>query len=256
MLHYTTHGDATAERPLVIVHGLYGSGRNWGVIARRLFDDRQVVTPDMRNHAHSFWDDRHDYPALAEDLAKLIESLGGEADVVGHSMGGKASMMLALTRPELVARLIVADIAPVPYTHDQTQFIQAMRAVDLSKVEKRSDAIDQLAVNVPDTTLQTFFTQSLDLPNKRWRLNLDALEDQMANVIGFPADVSGSFSGPTLFLSGAESDYVKPEYRDLTRGLFPKARFAKIPGAGHWLHAEKPREFEASVRAFLERAKA
>ncbi|MCT4553217.1 MAG: alpha/beta fold hydrolase [Pelagimonas sp.] len=251
MLNLITHGPARPDTPpLLIAHGLYGSGRNWGVIARRLSDERQVLAPDMRNHGDSPWAAPHDYPSMAADLAALIDAHGGRADVVGHSMGGKAAMTLALTHPDRVNRLIVADIAPVTYTHDQSQFIKAMRAVDLSRVEKRADAMAQLAETVPDTTLQSFFTQSLDTREKRWRLNLDQLEQDMGNVLGFP-DISGSFTGPTLFLSGGQSDYVTPEHRPKIRDLFPKARFAKLPRAGHWLHAEDPRAFEASVRAFL-----
>ncbi len=250
MLNLISHGVQTDQAPLLIVHGLYGSARNWGVIAKRLSEERQVVAVDMRNHGQSDWADTHSYPDMAGDLAEVITSLGGQADVVGHSMGGKASMVLALRHPELVRSLIVADIAPVAYGHSQIQFIEAMRKVDLGAVEKRSDAVAQLAQHVEDTTLQSFFTQSLDIQNKRWRLNLDVLAAEMPKILGFP-DVSGRFDGPTLFLSGAESDYVLPEHRPTIRDLFPKARFAKIPGAGHWLHAEKPREFEASVKAFL-----
>lgn len=241
-----------AARPVLIVHGLYGSGRNWGVIAKRLSDRGPVMTVDQRNHGDSFWSDSHSYHDMANDLAEVIVSNSGPMDVVGHSMGGKAAMVLALTRPELVERLIVADIAPVAYTHTQLQFIKAMRAVDLSKVEKRSDASDQLAAHVDDPTLQAFFTQSLDVKGKRWKLNLDALEAEMPNILGFP-QVDGVFEKPTFFLSGATSDYVTPDARPVIKQLFPMARFAKIPGAGHWLHAEKPREFEASVRAFLDR---
>ena len=251
MLNTILHGTATDTPPLLIVHGLYGSARNWGVIAKRLSDRGQVIAVDQRNHGASPWTETHGYPDMAADLAEVIAAHGGRADVVGHSMGGKAAMVLALTRPELVNRLIVADIAPVAYTHSQIQFIEAMRAVDLSRVEKRSDAVAQLAEHVEDTTLQAFFTQSLDLKEKRWLLNLDTLAREMPKVLGFP-EVSGAFDGPTLFLSGADSDYVTPEYRPRIRALFPKARFARIPGAGHWLHAEKPREFEASVRAFLD----
>ncbi|WP_136439382.1 alpha/beta fold hydrolase [Pacificoceanicola onchidii] len=250
MLNTITHGSATDKPPLVIVHGLYGSARNWGVIAKRLSDERQVIAVDQRNHGESPWADTHSYPDMAGDLAEVIETIGGPADIVGHSMGGKAAMVLALTRPDLVNQLIVADIAPVAYGHSQIQFIEAMRAVDLSRVEKRSDATEQLAASVPDKTLQSFFTQSLDLKGKRWVLNLDVLASEMDKILSFP-EVTGQFSGPTLFLSGAESDYVLPEHRPKIRSHFPKARFAKLPGAGHWLHAEKPRDFEASVRAFL-----
>ncbi|KMK68286.1 alpha/beta fold hydrolase [Puniceibacterium sp. IMCC21224] len=250
MLNTITHGSATDQLPLVIVHGLYGSARNWGVIAKRLSEDRLVVAVDLRNHGDSPWTDSHSYPDMAADLAGVVATIGGRANVVGHSMGGKAAMMLALGYPDTVDRLIVADIAPVRYSHSQVQFIHAMRSVDLKRVEKRSDALAQLALTVPDPTLQSFFTQSLDLKDKRWKLNLDTLEAEMPKVLGFP-EVSATFDRPTLFLSGGDSDYVTPEYRPQIRGMFPTARFARIPGAGHWLHAEKPREFEAAVRAFL-----
>ena len=251
MLNTILHGTPGAEPPLLIVHGLYGSARNWGVIAKRLSDERQGIAVDQRNHGDSDWTESHSYFDMAEDLAEVIAAHGGRADVLGHSMGGKAAMVLALTRPDLVNRLILADIAPVGYDHSQIQYIEAMRGVDLSTVEKRSDASAQLARTVPEPTLQAFFTQSLDIKEKRWKLNLDLLAEEMPKIIGFP-EIDGQFDGPTLFLSGAESDYVKPEYRERIRALFPAARFAKIPGAGHWLHAEKPREFEAAVRAYLE----
>ncbi|TDE41130.1 alpha/beta fold hydrolase [Antarcticimicrobium sediminis] len=250
MLTYITHGATTDAPPLLIVHGLYGSARNWGVIAKRLSDERQVITVDMRNHGQSPWTERHRYEDMAGDLAKVIDANGGRADVLGHSMGGKASMMLALTHSAAVNRLLVADIAPVPYAHSQMQFIEAMRAVDLSKLERRSDAEAQLAEHGVEKALQSFFTQSLDLKDKHWRLNLDTLAADMDQILSFP-EVSGHWDGPALFLAGSESDYIRPEYRPRIRELFPNARFAKLSGAGHWLHAEKPREFEATVRAFL-----
>ncbi|WP_299668140.1 alpha/beta fold hydrolase [uncultured Ruegeria sp.] len=250
MLNTIIHGDPTDQPPLLIAHGLYGSARNWGVIARRLSDERQVIAVDMRNHAYSFWNDQHGYPQLAQDLAEVIGNVGEIMDVVGHSMGGKAAMTLALEHADLVRKLVVADIAPVPYSHSQIKYIEAMRAVDMSRIERRSDAEVQLEDQGVEKALQSFFTQSLDVENKKWRLNLDVLAKEMPKIMGFP-EVSSSCDGPALFLSGAASDYVLPEHRDRIRALFPAARFAKIPGAGHWLHAEKPREFEAAVRTFL-----
>ncbi|MFY2823914.1 alpha/beta fold hydrolase [Ruegeria sp. MALMAid1280] len=250
MLNTIIHGEPTANPPLLIAHGLYGSARNWGVIARRLADERQVVAVDMRNHAYSMWTDQHNYPELANDLAEVIEHFGGKADVVGHSMGGKAAMTLALQHGHLLRKLVVADIAPVTYTHSQIQFIEAMRAVDFSAIERRSDAAQQLADQGVEPALQSFFTQSLDIKGKRWLLNLDVLAEEMPKIMGFP-ELDGSWGGPALFLSGGDSEYVLPEHRDLIRTLFPAAKIAKIPGAGHWLHAEKPREFEAAIRAFL-----
>lgn len=160
-------------------------------------------------------------------------------------------MALALLHPQTVRRLIVADIAPVSYDHTQMMYIDAMRAVDLGRIAKRSDADAQLAAHVDEPGVRAFLLQSLDVAQKRWLLNLDVLAAEMEKIIGWP-ELSGSFDGPTLFLSGTESNYVQPKHRDRIMGYFPKARFAKIPGAGHWLHAEKPREFEASVRAFLD----
>ncbi|MGB7241234.1 MAG: alpha/beta fold hydrolase [Sulfitobacter sp.] len=254
MLNYTAYGEhaATPDQPaLLIVHGLYGSGRNWGVIAKRMSDTRRVITVDMRNHGDSPHFDSHSYPEMAGDLAEVIEDIGGPMDVVGHSMGGKAAMVLSLQTPALIRRLIVADIAPVAYTHSQMPFITAMRAVDLSSVTRRSDAEAQLSKLGVEPALQSFFTQSLDVPAKRWRLNLDVLARDMNKIMGFPA-MEGSFLNPSLFLSGAASDYVTADHRPAIKTLFPGARFAKIPNAGHWLHAEKPREFEAAIRTFLD----
>ncbi|WP_121063094.1 alpha/beta fold hydrolase [Chachezhania antarctica] len=251
MLHWNSYGSATDRPPLLIAHGLFGSARNWNVIATRLSDTRQVVAVDMRNHGESFWSDDHSYEALAGDLAEVIGEIGGPADVLGHSMGGKAAMMLALTAPDTVRKLIVADIAPVTYGHSQMQYIEAMQAVDLSKATRRSDVREQLADLGVEPALQSFFTQSLDLGGKGWQMNLDALAAGMGPVVGFP-EVEAAWDGPALFLSGALSDYVRPEHRPVIKRLFPNARFAKIPGTQHWLHAEKPRDFEAAVRVFLD----
>ena len=252
MLAFSEYGRDGTAPPLVIVHGLFGSGRNWGVIAKRMSDRGRVVTPDMRNHGDSPRHDSQGYPDMAADLAALIDTLPGPVDVCGHSMGGKAAMMLALTRPALIRRLVVADIAPVAYAHSQSGNIEAMRAVDLARVTRRSEAADQLGAAGIAPDLQSFFTQSLDVPNRRWRLNLDTLAAEMDKIVGWPADVEGRFEGPTLFLSGGASDYVRREHRDTIKHHFPAARFAKLPDAGHWLHAEKPREFEATLRAFLD----
>ena len=204
----------------------------------------------MRNHGESQWEETNSYEDMSGDLARLIDT---PSDVIGHSMGGKSSMMLALTHPEKVRRLIVADIAPVTYSHTQKHLIDAMRKVDLATVTMRRDADEQLAVQVPEATVRAFLLQSLDVKAKRWRLNLDVLDDQMDQIMTFPETGGASFSGPTLFLTGANSDYVQREHRNRIKSLFPAAQFAKIPDAGHWLHAENPRAFEAAVRVFLDR---
>ncbi|MCC5973258.1 MAG: alpha/beta fold hydrolase [Rubellimicrobium sp.] len=254
MLNLVRHGSPADRAPLVIAHGLFGSARNWGVIARRLSDTRQVIAVDMRNHGASPWSDSHGYGDMAEDLAGVItaevaEAGGTGADVLGHSMGGKAAMVLALTRPDLVRRLVVADIAPVAYHHSQQPQIDAMRRVDPATVANRAEA--EARMQAADPAIAAFLLQSLDMAERRWRLNVDVLEREMAGITGWPG-TQGRFDGPTLFLSGAASDYIRAEHRPTIKAQFPQARFAKIPGAGHWLHAERPREFEAAVRTFLD----
>jgi pimeloyl-ACP methyl ester carboxylesterase len=250
-IHHPAKGVAHLPK-LLIVHGLFGSARNWGAIARGLSEGREVVTVDQRNHGQSPWAPSQSYPDMAGDIAEVMEALGAPLDLLGHSMGGKAAMQLALTRPELVRRLVVADIAPVAYSHDQSRHIEAMRSLDLTGLTGRIEADRRLAQVVEDPGLRAFFLQSLDLKADpvRWRLNLDVLEAEMGKIIGWPG-TPGVFDGPVLFLTGAESHYVRPEHREAIKAQFPKARFAKLPGAGHWLHADKPRAFEETVRVFL-----
>ncbi len=252
MLNYHLHGAPSHHPPLLIVHGLFGSARNWGVIARRLSEDRLVIAVDQRNHGDSPWDDAHGYEDMAADLARVIEAHGGLADVLGHSMGGKAAMVLALTRPALVRRLVVADIAPVAYGHSQNHLVAAMQDLDLSGLALRSEADRRLAGTVRDPGVRAFLLQSLDLKSDppRWKLNLNVLRDEMDGITGWPG-TPGRFEGPVLFVSGARSDYVRPDHHPAILAQFPAASFGEIGGAGHWLHAERPREFEAAVRAFV-----
>ena len=238
--------------PLVIAHGLFGSGRNWGAVARMLAIRRDVVAVDMRNHAGSFRASSQSYADMAGDLAEVLASLG-PADLLGHSMGGKAAMHLALTQGHVLRRLAVADIAPVAYTHDQARHIAVMRSLDLTGLTSRVGADTRLALQVDDPALRAFLLQSLDLKSfpPAWRLNLEALEQAMPQIIGWP-DTQGQFDGPTLFLTGSQSTYVQAKDREAIRALFPHARFAKLMGAGHWLHAQKPKAFAETVALFLD----
>ena len=247
MLNVTDY-DGPGETPLLIAHGLFGSARNWGSTAKRLSERRPVRVVDMRNHGGSFRSDDHSYAAMAGDLAEVID---GKADVLGHSMGGKAAMMLALTRPETVRKLIVADIAPVAYGHSQGHLVEAMKALPLDQVASRADADRRLAERVEDRGVRAFLLQSLDRREKTWALNLDVLGREMEGITGWPG-TEGEFGGPTLFLAGEDSDYVQTGHRDEIKRLFPAARIARIPGAGHWLHADAPGPFEAAVATFLD----
>lgn len=241
-----------AAFPLLIVHGLFGSARNWAGMARRLSDRARVIAVDLRNHGDSFHDPVHDYPAMAEDLARVIAEAGGQADVMGHSMGGKAAMVLALHHPERVRTLAVADIAPVSYAHTQLPLVEAMQAMDLTGIARRSEADRRLSGSVPSAALRAFLLQSLEAgpEGARWKLNLPALAANMPAIMGFP-DIDGWFQGPVGFISGANSDYVRVEHQARIWALFPHHRHIQVPGAGHWLHADNPDGFEAALRRVL-----
>ena len=250
MLNFVDNPGPADVSPLLIAHGLFGSARNWSVIAKRLSDKRRVIVVDHRNHGSSPWFESHSYHDLAQDLGEVIAHVGAPCDVVGHSMGGKAAMALALLTPELVARLCIADIAPVAYGHDQSQFIKAMKMVDFTTIKNRSDVRVQLGEKVGDIGLRNFLVQSVDVEHRRWRLNLNVLEDEMPKILGFPY-IDGVFHGKTLFLLGGNSSYVLPEMRGGIKARFPAAVFAKIPNAGHWIHSERPRAFEDALRVFF-----
>ena len=245
MLKITTY-DGGAGVPLLMAHGLFGSARNFGPLARRLAADRAVHVVDMRNHGDSPWMDEQSYPAMAADLAEVIVPLGAPMAVFGHSMGGKAAMVLALTRPELVAGLCVGDIAPVAYGHSHLAHVQAMQALDLATIASRREADSFLAVEDPGT--RAFLLQSLDLAERRWKLNLSILGRDMDLVTGWPA-VTGRYGGPVLFLAGSGSDYLADHTAALS--LFPQAEFQVIEGAGHWLHADKPTGTAEAISTFL-----
>ncbi len=256
-LTHLEHPAADGEQPppLLIAHGLFGWARNFNTLGRRLATTRRVVMVDMRNHGAAPWDPDNSYPALAEDLAEAVTRLcDGRAVVLGHSMGGKAAMTLALSRPELLTGLIVADIAPVAYEHSHLGFIKAMQAVDLARVTRRSDAEPTLAGAIPEPMLRSFLLQNLVVEGGRasWRINLAALEANMAPLLDFPTGLpEPAFEGPAFFLHGGASPYVAPETHPRIRALFPDAEIEALPGAGHWLHAEQPEAFLGKVEGWL-----
>ena len=257
-LTHLMHAPEGAERhpPLLIAHGLYGSARNFNSLGKRLAEGRRVVMVDMRNHGDSPWAEDMDYPAMGADLGMTVEALcGGRAVVLGHSMGGKAAMALALSQPELLAGLIVADMAPVDYDHAHAGYIDAMLGVDLSRVTRRSDAEPMLADALESPMLRSFLLQNLVVEGgaARWRLNLAVLREALPDLMAWPADwPEPAYEGPSLFLHGGASDYLLPEMQPRIRALFPDAEFTALAGAGHWLHAEQPEAFLAAVSGFLE----
>ncbi len=240
---------------LVILHGLFGSKRNWTRIARGLSRGYRVHTLDLPNHGDSAWTETATYPAMADAVRAYLDDAGIErATLIGHSMGGKVAMTLALTHPERLARLIVVDIAPVPTDSTHLTLIDVMRDLDLSRITRRGEAEATLEKDIPDPALRAFLMQNLvqGPDGFRWRVNLDALAANLETLQAFPEPLlTHSFDGPTLFLVGALSDYVKAEDAPLIGRLFPGAGIVSVENAGHWLHAENPAAFLAAVEDFL-----
>lgn len=253
-LHAVKAGEGRPGLPLLILHGLLGSARNWGAVAKALGERRPVLAVDLPNHGGSPWTEIMDYPFMAREVAAVIEGLGGRAAVMGHSMGGKAAMTLALTRPELVERLVVVDIAPVSYSHTFAPYIKAMRAVPLAEIKTRAEVDEALRPQIADKGVRAFLLQNLEggAGGYRWRANLAVLGAHMDDILAFPRFPDGiRYEGETLFVAGGTSDYIRPEHEDVIAALFPRAETVEIPGAGHWVHADNPAGFMQAVGSFL-----
>jgi pimeloyl-ACP methyl ester carboxylesterase len=246
--------EAGEGHPLVLLHGLFGAARNLGVLTRALAAERRVVALDLRNHGDSPHAPGMDYLTMAADVAQTMESLGLHgADVAGHSMGGKTAMALALSRPDLVARVAVLDIAPMTYDHDYDDFVQVMLGMHLHHGLTRAEAEQELAVVVKAAPMRAFLLNNLVLgAEPRWRVNLRAISAAMPELLTW-RDPPGSapFLGEALFLYGALSHYVTPEAEPVIHRLFPRAQLRRVEGAAHWLHADKPAEVLAALREFF-----
>ena len=191
---------------------------------------------------------------MAADVAAAIEARGlAPAMLVGHSLGGKVAMRLALTRPDLVTRLVVVDVAPVLYRHSLREYVDAMRAIDLAKVTRRPEVEAELASTIHDPQMRAFLLQNLVRTPEgyAWRAHLDAIALNLSELMGFPPSAGQSYPGPTLFIAGGRSTYLQAEHRPLIEELFPEGEFVTIAGAGHQVHADRPDEFLARLCAFL-----
>lgn len=251
-LSYEEFGDGS---PVVVMHGLFGSSTNWRRIARALSDRHRVFTVDLRNHGNSPWAATMSYREMAEDVVALFDKLGLQMPaVLGHSMGGKVAMTLALTEPRRVGRLIVVDIAPISYGDRFSSYMQAMRGVDTMAATSRDEVQRALSQDIHDPGTVGFLMQNLVRHNEQydWRINLTALSAAMGEIGAFPSALDGkTFDGPTTLITGARSDYVSAEDRKLFGNYFPKARFIEIRESGHWVHVDRPDEFIAAVREAL-----
>jgi pimeloyl-ACP methyl ester carboxylesterase len=250
ILHTIESGQGA---PVALLHGLFGSARNLGVVQRALAAHFRMLALDLRNHGASPHAAAMDYRAMAADVLQTLDQRAAlPAALVGHSMGGKAAMTAALLHPEQVERLVVADIAPVAYEHHNGEIAAMLAALPLSPGLTRAAADAALADAVPDAGLRSFLLQNV-VPGAHpaWRIGLHEIAAAMPVIEGWDKLPDAVYRGPTLFISGAASDYVLPEHRPLIRALFPAARFVTLKQAGHWLHADNPAGFISVVEAFL-----
>jgi len=245
-----------AGAPLLLLHGLYGASSNWRRIAKSLSDRHRVLSVDLRNHGASPWAATMTYAEMAGDVAALIDRLGLDAPaVLGHSMGGKVAMTLALTDASRVGRLIVVDIAPVSYGDRFSSYTQAMRGVDAVHATSRDEIRRVLLQTIPEDRTVGFLMTNLVRQGEQydWRINLMALSASMGTLGAFPAELQClRYDGPVSVIDGERSDYISDDDRPLFLSHFPRARFTTIADAGHWLHADQPEAFVAAVRVALE----
>jgi esterase len=250
-LAFEEFGDPD-NSPLIILHGFFASSRNWRQIGQRLAGRFHVYLPDLRNHGASPHHPLMDYPAMTADLLRFMDDNGLDtASFLGHSMGGKVAMWLALTNPGRVDKLIVADIAPVNYKHGFDNTVSALKELPLAELSNRKQAETLLALRISELSYRQFLLQNLILKDGKygWRIDLDIFQRMAPNIAAFPnADHLAPFTGKALFIAGSDSDFVKPGDINL---LFPEAAFSTVANAGHWLHVQQPDVFTALVEDFL-----
>lgn len=243
-----------AAPDVVLLHGLFGASDNLNRLAKSLSETFRVHALDARNHGRSPHSDRMNYAVMAKDVMQYLDRHEIEKVLcVGHSMGGKTAMEMALAYPERIARLIVADIAPVKYPPHHQKIFEAFFAVDTDRVTSRSEVEAVFAEYISDSATRQFLLKSLVRGTNgefNWRFNIDAIYKNYSHIIEAPG-AKGPYTGEALFLAGERSDYILPEHRERILNLFPNARSKRIDGVGHWLHAEKPELFNSLCARFL-----
>lgn len=252
-LNYKQLGEG---QHILLIHGLFGSLENLNMVAKSLSQHYCVTSIDVRNHGNSFHQQNMDYQVLAQDVINLLDKLSIEhCHILGHSMGGKIAMKVALSFPERVNKLIIADIAPVKYPAHHLTIIEGLRAIDLTQVHKRKDADIQLAKYVTDASVRPFLLRNIVINDQgkfQFKCNLHHIEQGYQQIMqNVSCQTDEQFTGDTLFIKGANSDYILPEHQNIISVLFPKAKAKIIQGAGHWLHAEKTVAFNKIVDSFL-----
>jgi pimeloyl-ACP methyl ester carboxylesterase len=251
-LYYRTEGSP--DKPaLVILHGLFGSSDNWLTMARSLADDYYVILPDACNHGQSPHSDVFEYPAMAQDVVDLLDSLELESVyLVGHSMGGKTAMHLATEHPDRVKKLVVVDISPRYYRPHHQVILAGLHNLPLDKVKTRRDADKALSLHIDELGVRQFLLKNLDRTDGgyQWRMNLPVITDNI-EMVGEGLDEGKVYKGPTLFIDGETSSYIKDSDKPIIKKHFPEAHIVTIKDAGHWVQAEQPEAFRETLVSFL-----
>lgn len=253
-LYFQKFGEKGAD--LVVLHGLFGSGKNWRGFARSFKNNLRIWTLDARNHGESAHADSMSYQEMVEDVVLFLDKNELENVILlGYSMGGKTAMQLAFRFPNRVAALIVVDIAPVWYDHQHKQLnlIEAMQELRLPEERSRSEIEKKLARKIPEQRLVSFLMTNLSHHNGhfRWRIGLEQIAAGMPELLNYP-ELKSVFNGPVQFIGGENSAYLKFEYHLLIRKFFPESRITMLKNCGHWLHVEQPNAFQKTVNKFLQ----
>ncbi len=230
--------------PLIILHGLFGMSDNWMTLGRRFSREFRVFLLDLRNHGRSPHDAQFDYDSMVQDLLEFVDDHHlGQVHLLGHSMGGKTAMLFSLNYPGRVKSLIVVDIAPRAYHHSRfKQFLKLLLLMDLSKLHTRIESDRYLAAKIPQTPIRQFLLKNLRRNEQNrfeWKINLPALYQNVDRILA-AIDSDETYQGPTLFLKGEQSEYIRPGDAQTINALFPQAKIVTVPGATHWVHADAP----------------
>ncbi len=251
LLNYQQMGQGS---DVVLIHGLFGSLENLNVIAKSLAENYKVTNIDLRNHGKSFHSDIINYQTMADDVSELLNHLNiAKAHIVGHSMGGKVAMQLALSQPKLINKLIVLDISPVANNPRHSAIFAGLNAVANANITNRKAADEILAQHIDEVGVRQFLLKSFaknEQGHYQWRFNLAALYQHYENILA-QVDENDSCLCDTLFIKGNDSDYILAEHRPAILALFPNAKAKIIHGAGHWLHAQKPLAVNKAISDFL-----
>ena len=251
ILHSTIKGEG---KPLLILHGYFGMSDNWKTIGNQFSEDFEVHLIDQRNHGRSFHEDEFNYEVLVEDLHNYIQHYQLEkVNIIGHSMGGKTAMLFAVTYPELVDKLIIVDISPRMYQPHHNAILAGLNSIDFSVQNTRTLVDKKLAELIPEFGVRQFLLKNVYWVEKGqlgYRFNLESLTENNPEIgEGLPSFTV--FEKETLFLKGEKSDYITQDEEPIIEAHFPNSKIIEIKNAGHWLHAENPKDFYTEVSEFL-----